>query len=285
MFTTLSAEDLALEVSFPEAAELAEFGGFDAIDLPMHELIDRGWSAARVQEELDRAGVRAGGWWLPIEYREERETYQEGLSRLPEAAELAAAVGANWCNTWMWPFSDRLSYVENYRLHKERLGEVARILDGHGCVLGLEFVGPKTLRADHKYEFVSDLAATLALIDDIGARNVGVLLDCWQWYASHGTAEDLAQLQPGQVTYVHLNDAPAGREIDEQIDDQRMLPGATGIIDVDTFLAVLRALDFGGPVAVEPFNAEVNALEPRERVRTAHASLTAVLAESLRKGS
>lgn len=35
MFTTLSAEDLALEVKFAEAAELARLAGFDAVDLPM----------------------------------------------------------------------------------------------------------------------------------------------------------------------------------------------------------------------------------------------------------
>jgi sugar phosphate isomerase/epimerase len=281
LFTTLSAEDLALEVSFAESVELAQFAGFDAVDLPMQELLDNPeWSASRVQEELDRAGLRAGGWWLPIEFRDDRATYEEGLARLAEAAGLAATVAARWCNTWMWPFSDRFTYSENYQLHKERLGEVARTLEDHGCVFGLEFVGPKTLRAGHKYEFISDLHGTLELIEDIGVPNIGVLLDCWQWYASHGTASDLAVLAPGKVTYVHLNDAPDGREIDEQIDDERMLPGATGAIDVETFLAAIRAIHYDGPVAVEPFNADVNALEPRERVRTAFESLTAVLAES-----
>jgi sugar phosphate isomerase/epimerase len=79
------------------------------------------------------------------------------------------------------------------------------------------------------------------------------------------------------VTYVHLNDAPAGREPDEQIDDQRMLPGATGVIDVETFLAAVRALDFDGPVAAEPYNADLNALEPGPRARAARESLTATL--------
>jgi sugar phosphate isomerase/epimerase len=285
MFTTLSAEDLALEVTFPEAAELAAFAGFDAVDLPMQELLDGDWSAARVREELDRVGVRAGGWWLPIEYREDRDEYVQALASVPRMGELAAAVGARWCNTWMWPFSDRFTYAENYQLHRERLAEIAHILDGYGCVFGLEFVGPKTLREGHDHEFISNLDATLGLIDDIGAPNVGVLLDCWQWYASHGTADDLAKLKPGQVTYVHLNDAPTGREIDEQIDDQRMLPGATGVIDVETFLAALATLEFHGPVAVEPYNADLNAFAPRERVRAAYESLNSVLSASARKGN
>jgi sugar phosphate isomerase/epimerase len=277
VFTTLSAEDLALEVTFAEAADLAAFAGFDAVDLPLPELLDGGWSAPRVQHELDRTGVRAGGWWLPIEYREDRKKYQDGLTRLPAMAELASTVGARWCNTWIWPFSDRFKYSENYDLHRERLQEVAHVLNGQGCVLGLEFLGPKTLRAGHRYEFISTLDATLRLIEDIGASNVGVLLDCWQWYASHGTSAELAKLKRGQITYVHLNDAPAGLEIDEQIDDQRMLPGTTGVIDIETFVKALQSLEFDGPVAVEPSNSELNALEPRKRVRAAFESLAAVL--------
>jgi sugar phosphate isomerase/epimerase len=222
--------------------------------------------------------VRPGGWWLPVEFREDRETYEAGLEVLARAAALAERVGARWCNTWMWPFSDDLDYAANRRLHVERLKPVAAILGERGLVLGLEYVGPKTMRTGHRYEFISTMAETLELIDDIGKGNVGVLLDCWQWYTSHGTAEELAALKREQVTYVHLNDAPAGLEADQQIDDQRTLPGATGVIDMKNFLGALATMSFAGPVAVEPYDAELNALEPHARVRTAKASLDATLA-------
>jgi sugar phosphate isomerase/epimerase len=137
------------------------------------------------------------------------------------------------------------------------------------------------MRDGHPYAFISTMHETFELIDRIGEDNVGVLLDCWQWYTSHGTAADLEALTPGQVTYVHLNDAPAGLERDEQIDDQRMLPGATGVIDVGTFLAAVRALGFDGPVAAEPFNAEFNTLAPASRARVARECLTATLAEAV----
>lgn len=278
MFTTLNAEDLALAVNFSETVRLAAVAGFDAVDLPMEEMLaDDTWTAGRVQEELDRGGVRAAGWWLPIEYRYDRNTYEDGLAELPRAAALAAAVGATWCNTWMWPFSDQLPFPENYDLHRKRLGEVARTLQTHSCVLGLEFVGPATMRVGHPHAFICSLPGTLELISDIGEPNVGVLLDCWQWYTSHGAAGDLGSLAPGQVTYVHLNDAPTGRAVDEQIDAERMLPGATGVIDIVAFMEALKALEFDGPVAVEPYNADVNRLAPEERSRVARQSLRAVL--------
>jgi sugar phosphate isomerase/epimerase len=279
MFTTLSAEDLALDVSFSEAVELARDAGFDAVDLHMAELV--GWDASRVSEKLAVAGLRAGGWWLPVEWREDRETYDREMETAVKAAELAHAVGARWCNTWIWPFSDQLDYRSNFDLHVERLKPVAALLAEHNCVLGLEYVGPKTMRLGHPHEFISTMDETFELIERIGEDNVGVLLDCWQWYTSHGTPEDLAALEPGQVTYVHLNDAPAGLGRDEQIDDQRMLPGATGVIDVATFLAAVRDIGFDGPVAAEPFNADVNALEPAERARVARESLASTLGEAV----
>lgn len=282
MFTTLSTADLALEVSLSEAIELAQFGGFDAVDLPMIEIDEfpDESTAPRFNDELGRANLRAAGWWLPIEFRTDLDTYKLGLQSLPAVARFAQAIGAVWCNTWMWPFSDDFDYQDNYKLHLDRLQEVASVLEQHGCYLGIEFVGPKTLRDGHQFEFISTLDETLELIQKIGEPNVGVLLDCWQWYTSHGTVDDLARLEPGQVTYVHLNDAPAGVDVDQQIDDRRMLPGATGVIDVATFLTELKTLRFDGPVAVEPFNAEVNALEPRDRVQAAYQSLKAVLDDS-----
>jgi sugar phosphate isomerase/epimerase len=81
----------------------------------------------------------------------------------------------------------------------------------------------------------------------------------------------------GSVVYVHLNDAPAGREIADQVDNERRLPGSTGVIDIDMFLATLNRIGFDGPVAVEPYDPDVNKLEPIDRARMARKSLDAIL--------
>jgi sugar phosphate isomerase/epimerase len=110
----------------------------------------------------------------------------------------------------------------------------------------------------------------------IGTGNVGLLLDCFHWYTAHGTREDLARLSANQVVVVHVNDAVARRGPDEQIDNQRMLPGATGVIDIVGFLQALDRMSFDGPVGVEPFNAELRSLPEPERVRLAGESLAKV---------
>ena len=73
-----------------------------------------------------------------------------------------------------------------------------------------------------------------------------------------------------------MNDAPADRAIDEQIDNQRLLPGASGVIDIAQFLKALDQMGYDGPVVVEPFNAELNALPYRERVKTTRDSLSRI---------
>jgi hypothetical protein len=74
----------------------------------------------------------------------------------------------------------------------------------------------------------------------------------------------------------HVKDAPASVAQDELIDTERLLPGASGVIDARAFLTVLDEIGFDGPTLVEPFNAEVRALPPDERVAAVAASLQSV---------
>ncbi len=280
MFTSLNTGAVALDVGLDEALRLARDNGFAALDLPLTELrarAERG-SAAEVRALFDAAGVRPGAWGLPVNFRGDDAAYRAGLDELPRYAALARELGSPWCSTWILPFSDELEYAANMERHVARLRPAAQVLADHGCRLGLEFVGPKTLRAGHRYEFLSTIDGALDLAERIGTGNVGLLLDCYHWYTSHGTVEDLATLRAEQVVYVHLNDAPAGRAVDEQLDQQRLLAGASGMIDVVGFLQALDRIGFDGPVAVEPFNAEVNALPPAERVRAVAESLRRVFA-------
>jgi sugar phosphate isomerase/epimerase len=282
MFTSLNTGTVRLSVPFDEALSLAREGGFAGLDLPLGELptlADQS-SVDEVKARFDAAGVRPGGWGLPVDFRRDDETYRAGLDALPRQAALAQALGSPWCATWILPFSDDLDFAANMERHVTRLRPAAQILADHGCRLGLEFVGPKTLRAGHAHEFIHTIEGALDLGRRIGTGNVGLLLDSFHWYTAHGTAGDLARLSAEQIVYVHVNDAVAGRGPDEQIDAERMLPGASGVIDITTFLQSLQRMGYDGPVVVEPFSAEVNALPASERVRAVAQSLSGVLARA-----
>ena len=170
-----------------------------------------------------------------------------------------AAIGCLRAIQVIFPGDDEREFDENWRFHVARLGPVAAILAEHGCALGLEFIGPKTLRDTRRHPFVHTLDGALELGAAFGP-NVGLLLDCWHWYTAHDTLERLRALRPEQIVHVHINDAPLDIPIDEQIDNRRALPGETGVIDIVGFLGALHAIGYDGPVTAEPFKQELRDL-------------------------
>jgi len=278
VFASLAISAINLSIPFDAALGLAVTNGFAGLDLPLAELRELAGQigAQDVKDRFTAAGIRPGGWALPADFRRDDVTYRAGLAELPSYAALAQVLHSPWCSTWILPYSDDLDFEANMRRHVERLRPVAEILAAHSCRLGLEFVGPRTLRAGHAHEFIHTIDGALELGARIGTGNTGILLDAFHWYAAHGTAGDLARLTADQIVYVHVNDAVPGRGPDEQLDGERMLPGASGVIDIITFLQALDRMGYDGPVAVEPFNAAVNALPADERVKVTGERLTRV---------
>ncbi len=203
-----------------------------------------------------------GGWGLPVNWRAEEEEFKAGLERLGSMAKLAQSLGCTRLSTWILPFSDDKPLEENIEFHVERFRPIGEILSEYGCCLGLEFIGPKTMRDGKKYEFIYTMEGMLELCDKIGTGNMGLLLDAWHWYTSHGTLDGLKKLTADQVVYVHINDAPKDTPIDEQIDNVRRLPGETGVIDLVGFLKCLDEIGYEGPITPEPFSDKVKGLEP-----------------------
>ena len=85
--------------------------------------------------------------------------------------------------------------------------------------------------------------------------------DSWHWYTAGDTVEDLLSLKNQDVVACDLNDAPAGLDRNAQIDSQRELPAATGVIDLKTFLGALVEIGYDGPIRAEPFNKPLNDLD------------------------
>jgi sugar phosphate isomerase/epimerase len=223
-------------------------------------------------------GVQVAAWSLPPACRAEEAAFAASLPRLADLAALSASLGCHRVITWMTPWSDERPYAENFAWHVDRFQRLAAVLQPHQVRLGIEFIGPKTLRDAHRYPFIFSLDGLRTLWRAIGASNVGVLLDCFHWYTSHGTPADLDRLTNAEVVHVHVNDAVAGRSADEQLDLERCLPGETGLIDIATFLRALQRLDYDGGVAVEPFSQRVNALPPAEAIAATAASLRQIWA-------
>ena len=275
MYTCLSPGMIGIQTTLPEAIKLAAEAGFEGLELDIKQaaqLADQ-HGIAYVRDLFDSSGVRVGNWGFPGDFRHDRVTYECDMACLPALADVAQQLGATRCATWMLPFSDELCFVDHFDLLAERLRPAAKILGDHGIRLGLEFVGPRTLRQGHKYSFISTMEGMLGLCSAIGTGNLGLLFDSFHWYTSHGTARDIASLRKEDVVLVHVNDGIAGRGPDEQIDGERALPGETGVIDLAGFVRGLKDIGYTGPVVVEPFSQRVKAMQPREAVEVTRQSL------------
>ncbi|MGI4788528.1 MAG: sugar phosphate isomerase/epimerase family protein [Janthinobacterium lividum] len=237
-----------------DALAAAKIGGFGGVEINPGEIADliEAHGKNAVVAKFTEAGIKPAGFGLPIEWRGSEDAWKAGLNDLPRLAEAAAAIGMTRTMTWIMPCSNEHQFDENKAFHVTRFTPVAKILGDHGISLGLEFIGPKTLRETQTHPFIYTMEDMLEMGREIGP-NVGLLLDCFHWYTSHGTVDQLKALTPAQVVYVHVNDAPSGIPVDEQIDGNRDLPGATGVIDIVGFLQTLRSIGYDGPVTPEPF--------------------------------
>jgi sugar phosphate isomerase/epimerase len=275
MFKSLTPGAIGVKGSLEELIELASQGGFQGLDIGIQATAD--WVAERgvseVKARFESAHLKMGAWGLPVNWNGQEDAYQEGLKNLSKLAEVAAQLGATRCAQWIPCASDTLKFRENFRFHITRLKPIAEILKDHGCSIGLEFIGPQTLRIDKPYGFIYTMNGMLALAEAIGTGNVGLLLDAWHWYTQLGTVSDLMALTPEDVIHVHVNDAPAGVAITDQIDNKRALPSETGVIDLVAFLKALKAIGYEGPVSPEPFSQRVRELPAKQAIAETHAGL------------
>ena len=262
MYKCLNPGAVGVKIGWEECLPLARENGFSGIDLA----IDPAVPTSFYRDALQKNGLKPGGMGLPVRADDDETTYGQKIDPLTDLAKRAQEIGVSRFNTWIKSFSDELDWDDNFRLHVDRLGAAASILADHGCRLGLEFLGPKTLRDGHRYEFVHTMEQMLELAAAVGP-NVGLLLDAWHWHTSASTVEALRTLKNSDVVYVHVNDAPAGVAMDEYQDLVRRLPGDTGVIDMRQFMATLAEIGYDGPVVPEPFVPALGEMSPDDALK------------------
>ncbi|MGQ9732041.1 MAG: sugar phosphate isomerase/epimerase family protein [Candidatus Zipacnadales bacterium] len=262
-------------LSFEEQVAVAARAGFEGIDTGIEaiaHLVDT-TSLEGAREFFAQHGVQPAVWGLPVNWREDEDTFRAGLSRLPEQAKLAQALGCPRCCTWIPPTAE--NPTEMRRRAITRFVECAKVLDDYGCRLGLEWVGPKTSRMG-KPEFLWRMDQLLDMEADMGQPNIGLLVDSFHWFTAGHTQADLEALPVEKIVHVHLNDAP-DKPRDEQLDMERLLPGE-GIIDLKAFLTALKNVGYLDYMGIETFSKTLPQLPPDEAAAKAKAAADRVLA-------
>ncbi len=261
-YKNLGHGHIGVKANQQQALDYAVKYGFAGITPNPGEFEEK--SAAEVSEwvaTMKSKGVRYGAGGLPVEFRGDQERFKSDLARLPEQAGLLKRMGVERVATWIMPGHNDLTYLQHFELLKARFGEVAKVLKDYDIRLGLEFVGPRTSRARFRFPFCCTQIDMMELVNAIGAPNVGLLLDSWHWYTSHGTVDELLALSNKDIVHVHVNDAPKGIDVDQQVDNRRALPVTTGVIDMKGFINALVKIGYDGPVECEPFDQELRKMD------------------------
>jgi sugar phosphate isomerase/epimerase len=201
---------------------------------------------------LQSADLRVGGFELPVRWDDDESTYQADLQQLGPWAEAAASIGARGCVATVMPASDERSFKENFELHRSRIAEIAEILAPHEIWVGLGFLAPAHHRRGRLHQFIATPDALLTLMKTVVGSNVGVCVDFWHWHVAGGTVEQLRELAPEQIVAVRVADVPDGIGLENIEDDQRLLPGATGIVPAAAALELLAEIGYRGPVTAYP---------------------------------
>jgi sugar phosphate isomerase/epimerase len=283
MKTSLNPARLgAGNLSFTEFVDLAARHGFDGIDFGMGAAVrtaDAMGGAWVLKRYLDEKGVAPAAFGLEVEWRKDDITYNDGIALFRQQVEYADILDACRCVTWIPP-SVNTDPADWERQIARRFGEIAAILEDKNIALGLEWVGPHHLRAGGAnamgpYDTIHTLPQTLALIEAIGAPNVGLLVDSYHCYTTGIGEAEIAALRPDQIVHVHINDAPKGVGPDAAKDGERVLPGEGGI-DLAAFLRGLKATGYDGLVAAEVLAPQNIADDPETAAAKVRASLRAL---------
>jgi sugar phosphate isomerase/epimerase len=278
MYSSLMAGAIGIKgLTLAQTIDLAAATGFDGVWFDIREakaLADE-HGVDYVKDLFASKGVRPGGWGAPVRWQDDANRDAD-LEALKPLAELGVELGNPYTTTGIMPANNDRPFDEQYAWVLERLTPFARALNESGVRLGIEFITPKTIRDRFTYEFIYTMPEMLRLGRDTGVGNVGVLFDVWHHYCAHGTVADLDAITKDDVQVVHVNDAPAGIPIDEQIDNQRLLPMESGVIPAPAMIAKLAELGFDGPVIAEPFNDRLNAIAATDPAAAATETIQSI---------
>lgn len=212
-------------------------------------------TAEDVAAALERTGLRAQAITPHIYMRQ----FQNGSFSNPDPAirraavdlfkrgtEVAHRLGAHY--TKFWPGQDGHDYpfqADYARLWDLELGGVREVVEADPS---MQYAIEYKLKEPRGQLVFSTAARTLLGIEEIGAPNLGIVLDLGHSLFAKETPADVLQLihRRGRLISVEVNDNRL-----EWDDD--MLVGSVHPIDTLEFLWALRQIDWDGPILLDQF--------------------------------
>ena len=247
------------QASLLELIDVAKMHGFPTITVPPHVVelcLDSEATPSSLRRRLADAEVRV--------------TVIDALTRDLPGAAAAGDIPAMWRRNWTYGLDDLIRMAElleaptinvTHFLGRavapqemiEAIAALADRADRHGLKLSLEFMPGTSL---------ATAASTARIVQDCGARNVGLMLDIWHLLGAGGDADDVRALPTGSLAGVQLNDrrADAAQLAPGEI-SSRSLPGE-GDAPLGEIMQAILSNTPDVSIEVEVFSPELAAMPP-----------------------
>jgi sugar phosphate isomerase/epimerase len=215
MYRNLNPYALSISGRQGELLEIALTYRFTGLTIDIREVADKAKSQGMdaATKYLLSARIKVGGFELPVRFAGPDADFKADLAGLKPILDAATALGANRCFVTIPPTSDELPFHENFKFLVVRLREVAAVLAERGIKLGLRLLAAEPQRNNGGYQFIHQADPLMMFIQTIGADNVGLWLDAWNWQVGGGTPEKLRAFRGEQIIAAELSDIPAGADL------------------------------------------------------------------------
>ena len=252
MYKNLCADALGVTGRQSELIELTMTYGFRGFDLDMADVAKRAETQGsdHALRFLQSAGLKIGGFKLPVRWEGDVADYKANLAELPQVAEVAKSLGADRCYLTVPPATDTLPFNEFFEQSRTRIAEIADVLATQEIRLGLGFHAAADRREGFQFQFIHQAEALLTLMKSIGSSNVGLLLDLWNWRVGGGGTDQLRDLSAEQIVIVRLSDVPEDADLATIEESQRTIPEVTETSEAIKVLTFLGEIAYDGPVTL-----------------------------------
>ena len=196
---------------FQESCRLAQKFGFDAVNADRHFLREHGPDQAL--HLMKQYHLKPGAFAFSAAFNAcyTDADFENSLAGFEQDLSLCRDAGFNRCVGYVQPSSDTLVYYDHFELLCRRLKRIKPMLEAYSVRLGLEFIGPTTMRRQRRFDFIHTIDGIRALVAAANAQNcVGIKLDAFHWYTSGAGLLDIEKLSPEEVVYVEVNDGLSG---------------------------------------------------------------------------
>ncbi len=188
------------------------------------------------------------------------EDYAKIKAECEELARIAEAIGCPYIVVVPGKLPDGATKDEIVAESVRVLNELADIAEKHDVSLAFEFLGQTDCS-------VQTLDLGSEIVELVGRKNVGNVLDTFHFYAGDSSFEAIERMNPDKLFIFHINDAedlPKG----ELTDAHRLYPGA-GILPIREIKERFDKIGYDRMVSIEIFRPEYWNEDPFEVARLA----------------